>query len=323
MLPGSSSLTKLRPISALNNKEGIKNYPELINQKSNLKPYLVKTHSTTSKNKINNNNDKNHSLSKNNKNLGGTIKIINHINNISTLNYNNPNSSVSNNSQLIPLVQNNSNNNFSQTSSNFNFNSNQSNFKYNPKTLMSLSDVNKLSEECNNYRNTANKQAQEIIELKSQLQKKELEISKNYKLYSKVINDNNLQDSTSIANINSIKENQLIGKLKQQFNEIKEQLKIKELQIEEIKKTIKYTKIQEVLADNLYLKEELEKSKTHLSGKIVQDEKLIKENSLLRETNNKLINEISLLQDKNSKLDSKVESLVSSLDKKEKEYTSF
>jgi len=33
---------KLRPISAMSKKNGIKNYPDLINQKSNLKPYINK-----------------------------------------------------------------------------------------------------------------------------------------------------------------------------------------------------------------------------------------------------------------------------------------
>lgn len=41
---------KLRPISVITKKQGIKNYPELLNQRSTLKPYLSKTNLMSSNN---------------------------------------------------------------------------------------------------------------------------------------------------------------------------------------------------------------------------------------------------------------------------------
>lgn len=346
----TDSKSKLRPISALSRKEGIKNYPEMLNQKSNLKPYINKH----TKNSFKYNTQ---SVQKQKQNKSNTsINIINNINNISTLNLNNnnnnnlsqtslfnKNNNINNNngnnnnltnSMLMNIIPStNSQNNYHSNTNNINIrnsekiNTNKTTpvsnslpkFKLTTTTPMSnimpLNDIEKLYEECINLRNTNNIQSKEIISLKSEIQKKENEIIKNSKYLSKYIlnsndysgfpnininspsntNTNTYTNQNNISVINSIKETQLIHKLKQQYKETKNEINDKNIQILELKKTLKYTRIQEIANENNILKEELKKLRLVIK-EFEDKDKLVdninKEKMMLKDINAKLVFEL-------------------------------
>lgn len=350
-----SITAKLRPISVITKKQGIKNYPELLNQRSTLKPYLSKGNLMSSNNssylRLNSSLPKKKDSSKQSKNMN--IKIINNINNISTVNYNNSNNnnSSSYNQHSIPNIQ----RNLSQTSNNFN--------KKTPNfpIFYPNNDFEKLYEECMQLKVQSNSYIKQIQELKSELVKKENEIAKNNKLYNKLIkssdigsllnsgtlneynnqsinktslkiseasmtkysqgqfkdyikekissnpeknivnsnfnNNNNNNNNVSVNCINSLKENQLVYKLKQQFSESKNEVKEKEEKLDSIKKSLKYTKLNEVLNENNIIKSELFKLKDVLKDEIIQKDTYKIENKALKEKMVEITNEILKLSD--------------------------
>ena len=359
---------KLRPISVITKKQGIKNYPELLNQRSTLKPYLSKTNLMSSNNssyvRVNSSLPKKKDSSKQSKNMN--IKIINNINNISTVNYNNSNNNVNNssscNQQSIPNIQ----RNMSQTSNNFN--KKAQNFPI----FYPNNDFEKLYEECMQLKVQSNNYTRQIQELKSELVKKEIEITKNNKLYNKLIkssdlgsllnsgtlneynnqsvnktslklsepsigkysqgqfkdyikekisssgfknsnthifNNNNLNNDLNMNCINSLKENQLVYKLKQQFSETKNEVKEKEEKLDSIKKSLKFTKLNELLNENKIIKSEFIKLKDILKDEISLKEILKNENKNLKDKIIEITNEILKLSDDNKKKDSEIDAL--------------
>lgn len=359
---------KLRPISVITKKQGIKNYPELLNQRSTLKPYLSKTNLMSSNNssyvRVNSSLPKKKDSSKQSKNMN--IKIINNINNISTVNYNNSNNNVNNssscNQQSIPNIQ----RNMSQTSNNFN--KKAQNFPI----FYPNNDFEKLYEECMQLKVQSNNYTRQIQELKSELVKKEIEITKNNKLYNKLIkssdlgsllnsgtlneynnqsvnktslklsepsigkysqgqfkdyikekisssvfknsnthnfNNNNLNNDLNMNCINSLKENQLVYKLKQQFSETKNEVKEKEEKLDSIKKSLKFTKLNELLNENKIIKSEFIKLKDILKEEISLKEILKNENKNLKDKIIEITNEILKLSDENKKKDSEIDAL--------------
>lgn len=121
--------------------------------------------------------------------------------------------------------------------------------------IIPVNSIEKLYEDYIGLRSTSNFQFKEIIGLKCEIAKKDNEIQKNNKMMKKIIEMESA--ASSIIDVGSMKESQLVSKLKSQFRDLKAQYKLKENEVESLKKSIKNTKIQEILNENQILKEEL------------------------------------------------------------------
>jgi hypothetical protein len=153
-------------------------------------------------------------------------------------------------------------------------------------------DKEKLYEECINLKNSMNSLHKELHFYKAEVHKREMELRRQNKAVEDMlgeqqgnylgINPSDLQNKI----ISKVKENSLISNLKKKYTEVKNELKEKTLQLEEIKKTMKSTKINEIILENQTLLEELSSMRgkvEFLQGQNLMFERLQKEYIILQD----------------------------------------
>jgi len=167
-------------------------------------------------------------------------------------------------------------------------------------------DKEKLYEECIKLKHSMNSMNKELHFYKTEVQKKDMELKRQSKLVEEMIGEQqsnyasiNTQDLQAKI-ISKVTENSLIGKLKNKYNEVLVELKEKNNQLEELKKTMKSTKINEVLLENQILLEELNSMTAKvdfLQGQNLLFERLQKEYIILQENLSRQENIILQLQE--------------------------
>jgi hypothetical protein len=187
-------------------------------------------------------------------------------------------------------------------------NSNMSRMK-----AMTSSNLEKerLYEECMKLKGTINNLQRELYFYKSEVNKKDLELRKQNKVVEEMlVESQGIQMGIGAADLqakimNKFKENSLISNLKNTYKEAKRDLKEKTHQLEELKKTVKATKINEIILENQTLIEELNRMRTNneiLFRQNMQFEKLQKEYFVLQDSFNRQEMLILQLQEVNNSL---------------------
>lgn len=125
-------------------------------------------------------------------------------------------------------------------------------------------DKEKLYEECIHLKNTVNSLSKELITVKSEVKKQDVELNKKNKVIQDAFADNqsNLFLSQNDGKMmHRLKESNLVSNMKKQFKEMKEELKHKDIEIEHLKRTTKMTKIREIQIETQTYIEEVNKLK--------------------------------------------------------------
>ncbi len=146
-----------------------------------------------------------------------------------------------------------------------------------PSTVL---EKEKLFEERQHLKNTINTLRKEMAELKSDNLKKDNEISKKDKVIEDIVVDsqNNVFGLNSSDSISKAKEANLLFKIKRQFKEFKKEYRKKCEELENLKKTMKVTKFNELSIEISSLTQEIDKLKKLYLHSLQQNE--LFENSL-------------------------------------------
>lgn len=159
------------------------------------------------------------------------------------------------------------------------------------KTVM---DKEALYEECIHLKSTINTLNRELHFYKSETHKLDLEMKRQAKMFEEItINSNNnvvenMAEHTPF--VSKIKENNLIQALKKQYKDLKKEFNFKDLELEELKKINKTTKINELKLENQILLDEMKKMKEgyeNYTKVSLLFEKLHKDYIILQENFNK------------------------------------
>ena len=148
------------------------------------------------------------------------------------------------------------------------------------KSINSPVEKEKLYEELIYYKSLVNNLKKELSILKSQNAKKETEINKKDKVIEDIVIDsqNSIYYREGENLMAKAKEANLISKMKKQFRSLKFELEEKSHETENLKKTLKITKINEMNIEIKTLNEEMSKIKTLYVHSLQQNELL--ENNL-------------------------------------------
>lgn len=141
-------------------------------------------------------------------------------------------------------------------------------------TYGKLTNIEKLIEENNNFKQKINGLIKENSDLKCEIAKKEQENNKDKRLLMRIFKKEECLVNVFSEEYFKVKESQLINKLKDQFKMTKSQLKLKENEIFHMKRLLKYTKIQEFQAECKVLKEEIMKMNEIIKGNLKEVESL-------------------------------------------------
>jgi len=139
-------------------------------------------------------------------------------------------------------------------------NSNQNNEipKIRPMTSTTKKDKESLYEENMQLKNYINTIKKDFAFSKSDNRKLERELDKKEKIIEDIVDSGNLQGDK----INKAKETHLIIGLKKQFKDVQTQLKNKTVELDNIKKTLKVTKLNELNIEVNTYTDELQKLKS-------------------------------------------------------------
>jgi len=139
-------------------------------------------------------------------------------------------------------------------------NSNQNNEipKIRPMTSTTKKDKESLYEENMQLKNYINTIKKDFAFSKSDNRKLELELDKKEKIIEDIVDSGNLQGDK----INKAKETHLIIGLKKQFKDVQTKLKNKTVELDNIKKTLKVTKLNELNIEVNTYTDELQKLKS-------------------------------------------------------------
>lgn len=149
----------------------------------------------------------------------------------------------------------------------------------------SISGISKerLYEELLQYKNRLNHLNQELAFVKSDNNKKAIELNKKDKLLEELYSE--AEGNPLSSGPSKVKDMHLIVSMKAQFKETKKELKEKTYEIEQLKRHIKYTRFQEMSAEISTLTEEMSKLKSFYSVSLQQNqanESKLKEYNLLK-----------------------------------------
>lgn len=172
----------------------------------------------------------------------------------------------------------------------------------------------RLYEELLHFKQILNKLKKENLLLKAENNKKDFEITKKDKLIEDIAIENEYNDCNAVAldlnsplsKINKAKEQHLLSSMKTQFKLIKEELKNKELEVNNLKKTLKITKVKELQIEVETLSSELSKLKNFYSISLQQN--------YLSDQNKQEIDVLKLNLNQQDKIISKQESIIKELE---------
>lgn len=114
----------------------------------------------------------------------------------------------------------------------------------------------------------------ELTFAKSEVYKRDMELNKQNKIISDIYIDsqkNNINSNADIKLLSKVKESNFIANMKRQYKELKKQFHEKELEIENLKKTMKMTRIKEIQSECQTYIEEIKKLRTNLENVIQQN----------------------------------------------------
>jgi hypothetical protein len=122
----------------------------------------------------------------------------------------------------------------------------------------------KIAEECLQLKCTVNNLNRELVYFKSEVHKREKELNNKNKVIQDIYYDtqnNYLKLDSSSRTFQKLQNNSLYENMKRQYKELKNEFKQKEIELEELKRNVKLTKIKEIQNEAIVYMDELRKMK--------------------------------------------------------------
>jgi chromosome segregation ATPase len=168
---------------------------------------------------------------------------------------------------------------------------------YNPnksnRSPSGVLDKEKVIEENKQLKSTLNNLNKELTVFKSQVHKKEKEISHKNKFIQDIYTDthtNLLKSRNETKLLQKLRDNNLLSNIKKQYSDLKKEYSKKEIELETIKRTLKSTRLKEVQGEIQIYMDELQKLKSLYdisSQHNIHYETLLQENNTLQDNLNK------------------------------------